>query len=249
MPSSSELKASIVPVSSVDHATRAAMWELFAEYYEAVSRDNFERDLAGKDHVILVRSARDKAVQGFSTITSFESKVHGRRVVGVFSGDTIMGKAHWRQTVLQRGFLRYVMGVKLRNPLTPVYWFLISKGYKTYLLLSRNFPEYWPRWDKATPPWQAAVLDDFARRRFPDAWRPELGLLKFAECEGRLKCDVAQVDEKARELPEVRFFEQRNPGHSQGDELCCLGLVSVSQAGSYVLKVARKTLNGRRNSA
>lgn len=249
MPSSSQLKASIVPVSRVDRATRDAMWTLFSEYYEAVCREKFERDLAGKDHVILVRSTADGTVQGFSTITTFESRVQGRRVVGVFSGDTIMGKAHWRQTVLQRGFLRYILRVKVRNPLTPVYWFLISKGYKTYLLLAKNFGEYWPRWSEPTPPWQAAVLDDFARRRFPDAWRPELGLLKFAECEGRLKCDVAQIDETARQLPEVRFFEERNPGHAEGDELCCLGLVSFGQAGGYVLKVLRKALSGRGNGA
>lgn len=221
------------------------MWELFSQYYDAVCREKFERDLAGKDHVILVRSTRDRSVQGFSTIATFESTVQGRRVVGVFSGDTIMGKTHWRQTVLQRGFLRYVIGVKLRHPLTPVYWFLISKGYKTYLLLARNFDEYWPRYDRATPAWQAAVLDDFARRRFGEAWRPELGLLKFPECEGRLKCDVAQVDDRARELPEVRFFEERNPGHADGDELCCLGRISPRLAGWYLAKAARKALSGR----
>lgn len=249
MPLFNALKVSIVPVSRIDEATRAAMWALFSDYYEAVTREKFERDLAGKDHVILVRSTADKSVQGFSTITTFESRVQGRRVIGVFSGDTIMGKAHWRQTVLQRGFLRYAMGVKLRHLRVPVYWFLISKGYKTYLLLARNFNEYWPRWDKPTPQWQAAVIDDFARRRFPDAWRPEVGLLKFAECEGRLKCDVAQVDDKARALPEVRFFEERNPGHADGDELCCLGRISFDQAASYVLKVARKALGGRRAGA
>lgn len=218
------------------------MWELFARYYEDVTADKFERDLAGKAHVILIRAAGDHSVQGFSTITSFQRTVQGRRVVGVFSGDTIMAESNWHQTVLQRAFLSYVIRVKARYPLTPVYWFLISKGFRTYLLLARNFPEYWPRHDRATPRWQAAVLDDFARSRFGDAWQPELGVLRFPKCEGKLKGEVVGIDDRARSLAEVRFFEQRNPGHASGEELCCLGRVNGRLWTSYMLKLGRKAL-------
>lgn len=241
------LQASIVPAAGIDPKTRQAMWDLFAGYYEEIAADKFERDLQGKQHVILIRARDDGSVQGFSTITSFERTVQGRRVVGVFSGDTIMAAANWHQTVLQRAFLSYVIRVKLRRPLTPVYWFLISKGFRTYLLLARNFPEYWPRYDRGTPSWQAAVLDDFARSRFGDAWHPDLGVLKFPRCEGRLKGEVVGIDDRARQLPEVRFFEQRNPGHAQGEELCCLGRVNGRLWTSYMAKLGRKALRrGRR---
>ncbi len=242
------LSASLVPIDRIGPSDRNAMWDLFSSYYDAVCREKFDGDLAGKSHAFLLRAKADGSVQGFSTIATFERTVQGRKVVGVFSGDTIVARAHWSQTALQRAFFVYVMEVKLRNPRVPVYWFLISKGYKTYLLLARNFPEYWPRWDRATPAWQAAVLDDFARERFGQAWRPEQGLLKFEQCEGRLKGGVAQIDDRARRLPEVRFFEARNPGHAQGDELCCLGRVDVRLGVSYTLKLARKALGlgGRR---
>jgi hypothetical protein len=236
----STLQASTIPIDRIDAATRKSMWELFSAYYEQVDPARFDSDLLSKKHVILLRAVADRSVQGFSTITSFDRKVQGRRVVGVFSGDTIVAKEHWNQTVLQRAFLRYVMQVKLAHPLLPVYWFLISKGYRTYLLLARNFPEYWPRCDAPTPTWQAAVLDDFARSRFDGAWHPDLGVLKFARCPGRLRSEVAAVDERARRLAEVRFFEERNPGHAQGDELCCLGRVDARLWGSYMLKLARK---------
>ena len=242
------LSASLVPIDRIGPSDRNAMWDLFASYYDAVCRERFDSDLVGKSHAFLLRARADGSVQGFSTIATFERRVQGRKVVGIFSGDTIVARAHWSQTALQRAFFVYVMEVKLRNPRVPVYWFLISKGYKTYLLLARNFPEYWPRWERATPAWQAAVLDDFARERFGAAWRPEQGLLKFERCEGRLKGGVAQIDDRARRLPEVRFFEERNPGHAQGDELCCLGRVDARLGVSYTLKLARKALGlgGRR---
>lgn len=248
MARSTTLAASLVPVDRLERAERDAMWGLFASYYDAVCPEKFERDLADKRHVFLLRARSDGSVQGFSTITTFERTVQGRRVVGIFSGDTIVAKEHWSQTALQRAFFVYVMKVKLRHPLVPVYWFLISKGYKTYLLLARNFPEYWPRWERPTPAWQTAVLDDFARERYPAAWQPDLGLLRFARCEGRLKGDVARIDARARSLPEVRFFEARNPGHADGDELCCLGRVDARLGVSYTCKLARKALDraGRR---
>lgn len=236
------LRASIVRERNLDPATLDRMWDLFSTYYADVNRDGFERDLRGKDHVILLRCDRDKSLQGFSTITTFRRVVQGRVVVGIFSGDTIVDKAYWRQTALQRAFLSYVMRVKLKNPHRPVYWFLISKGFRTYLLLAKNFPEYWPRYDKPTPPWQAAIIDDFARLRFAEAWKPDLGILHFDHPAGRLRQSIAPVDDAARALPEVRFFEQRNPHHAAGDELCCLGKIDGHLWASYMTKLARRFL-------
>jgi len=188
-------------------------------------------------------------VQGFSTISTFERTVQGRRVVGIFSGDTIVAKEYWRQTALQRAFLSYVMRVKLRHVRLPVYWFLISKGFRTYLLMAKNFPEYWPRYDRQTPSWQAAVIDDFARCRYPDAWKPDQGILHFDHPAGRLRQDMAPIDDKARAVPEVRFFEERNPHHADGDELCCIGRIDGWLWASYMAKLAKRfgrRVRGRR---
>ena len=83
----------------------------------------------------------------------------------------MIAQAYWGQKALQRVFTRYVVGVKLRHPLQRVYWFLITKGYKTYLLLSRYFPEYWPR-----PGVHRFGIQDFTQRQCAGgAYRPENG--------------------------------------------------------------------------
>jgi len=240
------LRAKTRSVAGLDAGTREAMWHVFANYYDGVSREAFERDLAGKDHVIVLRDRRDASVQGFSTLASFVREVEGRVVVGLFSGDTIVARAYWSQTALQRAFLAYAMRLKLRHPFSPVYWFLISKGFRTYLLLARNFPEYWPRHDRPTAAWQAAVIDDFARQRFGDAWSAARGTLVFSECAGKLKHDAAPIDARAAALPEVQFFLARNPGHARGDELCCLGRIDGRLWLFYMRKLLRRCLTGRK---
>jgi hypothetical protein len=239
------LHASIMREDELDPQSRDAMWALFSTYYADVTREHFERDLGEKDHVIVLRCNGDQSLQGFSTITTFKRKVQGKRVVGVFSGDTIVAKEFWRQTALHRAFLSYVVRVKLRNPHRPVYWFLISKGFRTYLLMAKNFPEYWPRYDQPTPAWQAAIIDDFSRLRYPDAWKPELGILQFEKPAGRLRQELAPIDDEARKVPEVRFFEERNPRHADGEELCCIGRIDGRLWASYMTKLARRFVGGR----
>ena len=45
------LRASVVPLASLDDGTRDRMWDLFAAYYDDVARPTFERDLDGKTTV------------------------------------------------------------------------------------------------------------------------------------------------------------------------------------------------------
>lgn len=238
------LLAATVPVERLTGADRARMWEIFERYYADVSRETFERDLAGKNHVILLRARGE--IQGFSTLQLLSARVHGRPVRAVFSGDTIIESEYWGQTALQKAFFRYIVRQKLARPLVPFYWFLISKGFKTYLLLARNFPEYWPRRERPTPSWQAAVLDTLARSKFGDSWQPERGILHFATPQGRLRESVAPIGPAELAVPDIRFFAERNPGHQSGDELCCIGRVDARLAFSYPGKLMRKLLRGRK---
>jgi len=219
------------------------MWLVFSNYYEDVTRDRFMGDLAGKSHVILLKDRGDGSVQGFSTLDTWDRTIGGRRVIVVYSGDTVVARPYWGQTALQRAFLRFVMGRKVAHPFTPVYWFLISKGYKTYLLLARNFPEHWPRHDRPTPSWQALLIDTLARERFGLEWRPKEGVLRHDKPLGRLREDIAPIDDSLLSAPDIAFFVRRNPGYTRGDELCCIGRVGLDLWTSYMTKLARRVIS------
>lgn len=237
------LSAQTVSIGAVDHASREQMWSLFSRYYCESTRAVFERDLQAKHHVIVLREPTG-GIAGFSTLETWLQEVDGKKVAVIYSGDTVVDERYWGQTALQRAFLRYMVRGKLRHPFTPVYWFLISKGYKTYLLLSRNFLVYWPRHDASTPPFEAALLDALARRKFPQRWQPERGVLCHEAESGKLKPEVAPAEAQLLEQhPDVRFFVEKNPGHADGDELCCLGLVHPAQWLAYLAKLARRRLS------
>jgi hypothetical protein len=240
MPRSGKLAARIVPVAALDDAARDAMWDLYARHYDGVDRAAFLRDLSGKRHVIVARDSGDSSLQGFSTLTWTDQRVQGRRFVAVFSGDTIVAPEYWGQSAIQSRFGQYISRVRLAHPHRRVYWFLITKGYKTYLLLTRNFPQHWPRHGRETPAWERAALDALARERFGAAWRPDEGVIRFDGDAPRLKDRVAPLDDGLLDTPDVRFFQRANPGHARGDELACIARVSLAILPRYLLKQVRR---------
>lgn len=231
------LTATTVPVAALAPAARDAMWALLDRHYTDVTRARFDADLAAKQHAILLWAGGE--LRGFSTIAVLDGEAEGRPFRAVYSGDTVIDAEFQGQSALQLAFYRYIFGTRLERPGLPLFWFLISKGYKTYLLLTRNFPEHWPRRDAATPRWQQAVLDQLATRKFGAAYQRDRGILVFDPPQGRLRPGVAPVEVVADD-PDVAFFVARNPGHADGDELCCLGRVDRQLAYTYAWKAARR---------
>jgi hypothetical protein len=218
------------------------MWQLFQSYYDSVTREIFTRDLGPKSDAILLRDTGDGSLQGFSTMETYERTVQGRALGVLYSGDTLVARGYWGQTALQRAWLACATRFKALHPLQPVYWFLIAKGYRTYLLLSRNFPTYWPRHDRSTPPWERAVIHELAREKFGSEYRPHRGVIEHAVCPGKLRRGVAPIEDRFLAEPDIRYFQERNPGHGAGDELCCLGRIDLALWTSYMFKLVGKRL-------
>jgi hypothetical protein len=232
----SRLRATVQPVASLDGFARGGMYLLFERYYDHVDPWTFYRDLARKRDVILLRDD-EGYLRGFSTLQPMTVEVDGEPHRGVYSGDTVI-EAGWRGNgALGRAFLRYLLREQLREPTRPLWWFLISKGYKTYLIMANNFPEHWPRYEQATPPLEAALSDAFARQMFGDAWNPADGVVRFGPDAPRLKAGVAPIEpELLVRSPRVRFFQERDPGWMQGDELVCLARMTPWMPAWYTYK-------------
>jgi hypothetical protein len=235
-----KLKATTVAVDHLAPADRARMLALMRAYYDAVDEAGFFADLARKDAVILLRDSR-LVIQGFSTLVTVRVNVEGRRARGVFSGDTVLDKRHWGSRALGRAFLRYLFGEKLRSPAEPLYWLLISKGYKTYLMMANNFAEHYPRYERPAPPRVRRLMDAFYTALYPEAYHSATGLIETPGDACRLKPVVAPIpDRLIGASPRVAFFQRRNPRWRQGCELACIARMTVWTPLRFALKVIFK---------
>jgi hypothetical protein len=221
------LQSRIVAVQDVMEADRHTMYDLFSRHYDCVSREKFLTDLAEKDCVLFLQSANG-AICGFSTQKVLRTAISGMPIRAVFSGDTIVDRTYWGSQELGRCWCHYVSSVFAEEPDVPFYWFLISKGYRTYLYLPLFFERFYPNYQTATPEFEQLVLDTLAGAKFADSYHPERGVIEFPHSEGQLKPHLAQIPARRSAHPHVQFFLQRNPGFGVGHELACLAEISPS---------------------
>jgi hypothetical protein len=212
------------------------MYSIFSKYYVNHSREQFSADLFEKDHIILLRDSKEKTIQGFSTLLKVDLKSQGHNAIGIYSGDTVLEKAYWGNKALGVAFLKYLWTEKMKHPFRPVYWFLISKGYKTYLLMANNFKTHYPRIEKETPSSYKNIMDAFYGNRFSKHYKPDLGTIEFDSTACCLKEKVAEISTELFKNKKIQFFARMNPNWDRGDELACIAEMTLLMPLQYFLK-------------
>ncbi len=237
MPASDKVSIELLRTDRLPPAAWDEIWTLTAEFYDA-ERDYVESELRARQSVALFRM--NGVLLGMASIDVRAERFRGR-AIAVISTTHVLLRENWRgRNLLQRLGFRTFLATRLRYPLRPIYWFFDTFSYKSYLLLPRNFVEYWPRHDQPTPESRAALIDHLARRMYGPAWRPARGV---AVRSGRLRRrePAAPLASEAAE-PDVAWFARANPGHAEGDMLICLCPLTLRNW----LSVMRKMLARRR---
>ena len=239
------LVACTVATSSLDPRTIADAFALFQRAYEGADRARFSKDLAEKQLVILLRDRDSGALKGFSTVL-LQERPGKRPAIVVFSGDTVIDREYWGQKQLQIAFTTLLLRLKLRSPRRRVYWFLISKGYRTYLLLANAFTRAVPRFDRSSDDELQQHLHELAEARFGAQYDRESGVIRYDTAHERVRDGLAPITDRHCRNPHVQFFVERNPGHASGDELACLADVRFRDlariGGRIALALGRKAL-------
>ncbi len=220
------LTGHICPIVDLSPRDRDQMFALMQRYYENVNRETFDQDLREKDFAIVARDPGNGAVCGFSTQVVYDQQAGSETVRVLFSGDTIIDRRFWGRNPLARLWGRSALSLIDHYPNEQLFWFLISKGYKTYRFLPVFFQEFYPRYDLPTPSWARRLISECALDRFGEQFCPSTGILKASEHGCRLRSTVADVTEHRLQNPHIAFFNRANPGHAHGDELCCIAPLS-----------------------
>src|SRR5689334_16827809 len=125
-----ETETNTVTIARDDLSTsdRDAMFALLARHFAGVTREQFEKDLAGKSHAILIQ--RESQLVGFSTLLAYETEFDGAPVSVVYSGDTIVAPEAWGTTSLFRAWIECVRGLRREFPRGKYYWLLLTSGFR-----------------------------------------------------------------------------------------------------------------------
>lgn len=229
------LTGAVMPRERLTESDRDEMYTLLAAYFSGTDRGRFEADLREKEAVITLRDGG--RIVGFTTFMRMTATVDGEPLVAFFSGDTIVAREYWGESVLSRTWGRTIVAEAERSGL-PAYWFLICSGYKTWRFLPVFFRQFFPNAVTPAPPRVRRILDMLAGAKFGCEYVRDEGVVRFRN-PTPLRPGVADVTDQRRRDPRIVFFERMNPGHSRGDELVCLAEISranLTRAGLRMIE-------------
>lgn len=234
------LQVSIVRQSRLQAADLESMLELHARYFSNVRRERFLADLAEKDWVI--RLSHLERIVGFSTQRLMTLRHDGRDRHVLFSGDTIVDRAFWREHELAGAFGHLILRLMAEHGEDGLYWFLISKGYRTYRFLPVFFNRFWPNPFLSADADRPDLLPVVARARYGAAYDEARGVIVAAEDSDRLRPEMCDVPPSRRRDAYVEYFLDRNPGFARGDELACLAELRRDNLNAHAWRVIERTI-------
>ena len=219
---------------------RDEMFALLARYFDGITRDQFERDLAAKQWVIEVR--RDGRLLGFTTLRVTRATFECAPITAIYSGDTIVAPEAWGTPALARAWIAGVNRIRADWPGRRCFWLLLTSGFRTYRFLPVFWRDFFPRFDASTPPGVQQLLHELAREAYGERFDHHAGLVRFPQPQ-RLRGSLAGIPRGREANPHVAYFLHKNPGHAAGDELVCLTEISdanLTAAGHRMVSDARQ---------
>ena len=104
----------------------------------------------------------------------------------------------------------------------PLWWLLITSGYRTYRFLPLFFQRSWPRVEAQLPGGLRALRDALAVHVYRETFDATDGLVRLARPQP-LRAPLAGIPPgRSTHDRDLAFFLAQNPGHVRGDELVCL---------------------------
>ena len=212
----------IVSIEKLGENGIGCMYRLMQCYYDNIPRDKFMKDLYAKEGVLLCRDEKDE-ICGFTTYTVFETYFNEEKIKVLFSGDTIIREEFWGQWGTVKSFISLIRRF-LNEDNRKCYWFLLTKGVRTYRCLPLYFKKYYPSFQLPTPQYEQQLIVHLSRLKFGDYYLENEGVVRL--CADRLKERYLSVKENKFDDPFIQFFMKKNPGYAIGDELPCLARIS-----------------------
>ncbi|MCL2079552.1 MAG: hypothetical protein FWH17_06870 [Oscillospiraceae bacterium] len=223
------LKSVVLQVKKLSPEQIEAMYKIMEVYYGNTSQNAFIGELRKKQDVVMLLDEQN-IIRGFTTLAVF---IYDTQTQLLYSGDTIVEKEYWGRHDLSQTWINNAMKYAEKFDGT-TYWFLLSKGYKTYKYLNTFFKEYYPRFDTEIPDKIQCIMDTFAERQYGDKYRNGVWLAG----NDYLKDEYDFTKETAARDKNTAFFLKKNPGYMNGDELICLCEISVDNLN----KLGRRVL-------
>lgn len=207
----SGLHHKLFSVEEIGTAHRERMFQLMADNYDNMSADIFYKDLNNKQLAGLFFDEKE-VLQGFTTYAVNPKSSGGLDYHIVFSGDTIISPAHWGSRMMMQAWCHTIGQIIATDPTKKWYWYLMSKGHRTYMYLPLFFTDYFPAIKPS--PINAKlkhIVAEVSLKLYPKYWLAEEGIIRFEKRMGELKPELVEEPTRRKTSRMLLFFWKEKP--------------------------------------
>lgn len=240
----SEILFKVIKSDELDDAQVSAMHQLFLEYYNGVSLDQFAQDLKKSTQCIIAINKSTNKIAGFIGQHILGIPYKEKNIVVFCGGKTISDRQYWKGHLtnqLQMLWIKELFAHYLKNISKPHYMYFAPTGFKTYLLLTNNSIEYWPCWNN-----NDEELSDIANfisvYLYDHDYNSSTKLVNFKQYYA-LRQDVAEITEEMLKNPKIALFAKLNPTWKQGTGLPSIARINLLTLIKMVYRKFRRSLS------
>lgn len=233
----SDYRTDIKNICDLNSDIRQRIVDLYLCYYDGSSEGQVLADLHDKKEVLLLY--HNYSVVGFTTLQVYLHEWLNRKVRVVYSGDTIVDRAHWGQQALAYRWIERMGQIKSEKPDTPLYWFVIIKGHRTFKYLPTFSKSFYPHWAIHRSDLKL-LADSLAMEKYGELYNKKTGIVEFVESRGHLKKEIAYPTEGEMSKKSVQFFLTKNPNYLIGHELVCICELEEENMKPLTKRIYRK---------
>ena len=214
-----EYKTLFKKIGDLTEKDRYEISSLYLSHFDGSDEKQVNSDLENKTEILLV--FHENVLIGFTTLQLYDYQWQNSKIQIIYSGDTIVDKAHWGQQALAFAWIENLGKLRRERSDIPLYWFVIVKGHRTYKFLPTFGKSFYPHWsiDRSD---LKPLIDALATQKFGADYCAKTGLVKFSESRGHLKSEIAFPTAEEKTKDAVNFFLKLNPDYISGHELVCL---------------------------
>jgi hypothetical protein len=236
----SEYKAYFKKIPALAESDRSEIVKIYLAHYDGSNEDMILSDLRDKSEILLVYCG--DVLVGFTTLLVYEFQWNDDKICIIYSGDTVVDRAHWGQQALAFAWIAHLGELKREKPHVALYWFVIIKGHRTYKYLPTFGKSFYPHWaiDRSD---LKPLADALAMQKFGRDYNQATGIVEFPESKGHLKDDIAEPTSEELTKDVVKFFLERNPNYRRGHELVCLCEISEENMKPLTKRIFSKGLS------
>lgn len=222
------------PTDSLSDHEIQEIWDFYAKYAKR-DKDAFIESLK-KTSVVGRCFNDDKHIVAFWAITYIDVSEGKRRIRAFHVNWAAIDKAYRGYRILHITGICTFFKNRLKHPFTSIYWMFTATTYMSYLLITNNCKEYFPRIDRKTPDYLLRMSKAFSKDLDGLVWDDEGAVLKrnyeVQYTEG-LVSELAEKDSN----PDIDAYRKLNPHQERGDSLVCIAPLNVVNFSTIVWRM------------